>query len=180
MKESRIKPFAAADMYEAGKSVAEIAQHFGVSRVALWKAWKRIGYHTNGLRFTKPCAWCGKTVSLQRSRMLKRRSVYCSTRCYMKMIKTRGAGYFEWRHGQRLARAEVSKYFELKPGMVVHHRDENTTNNMLRNLWVFKSQADHMSYHRGGPAVPIWKGYDFLQQRRRPRKPPIEDQPTES
>lgn len=37
---------------------------------------------------------------------------------------------------------------DLIDGEVVHHIDENKSNNDPSNLMVFKSQADHVSYHR--------------------------------
>jgi hypothetical protein len=39
----------------------------------------------------------------------------------------------------------------LEPGEVVHHRDENPSNNALENLELFASQSDHIRLgHRGG------------------------------
>lgn len=36
---------------------------------------------------------------------------------------------------------------KLKPGETVHHVDEDKFNNDPENLWVFRSNADHSSYH---------------------------------
>lgn len=33
---------------------------------------------------------------------------------------------------------------------VVHHIDENRSNNNIENLWVFRTQADHYRYHETG------------------------------
>jgi hypothetical protein len=52
----------------------------------------------------------------------------------------------------------VGRYFPLERRHVVHHHDGDNTNNALDNLAVFASQAEHMRYHRGGHATPIWDG----------------------
>lgn len=39
---------------------------------------------------------------------------------------------------------------KLKPEEVVHHIDEDKSNNDLDNLIVFATKADHTSYHNGG------------------------------
>jgi len=40
----------------------------------------------------------------------------------------------------------------------VHHEDGDNTQNTVRNLWLFASQAAHLSFHRGGRGRPIWRG----------------------
>ena len=42
---------------------------------------------------------------------------------------------------------------KLLPSEVVHHRDEDKTNNNPDNLMVFKTTADHTAYHYGARAV---------------------------
>lgn len=37
----------------------------------------------------------------------------------------------------------------LNKGEVVHHKDENKSNNNPQNLMVFKTKADHSAYHQG-------------------------------
>jgi hypothetical protein len=41
--------------------------------------------------------------------------------------------------------------------------DKDNRHNDLSNLWVFASSADHMSFHRGGDAQPIWRGNALSQ-----------------
>ena len=62
--------------------------------------------------------------------------------------------YYANRHGQTIARSIVSQVFHLLDGYVVHHIDSDNTNNRLDNLAVFASQAEHISFHRGGEGRP--------------------------
>ncbi len=63
------------------------------------------------------------------------------------------------RYGQRVARRVVAAAGgPLPAGSVVHHVDRNQRHNAVVNLWVFASQADHASYHRGGEGRPVWRG----------------------
>ena len=41
----------------------------------------------------------------------------------------------------------------LTPEEIVHHIDNNSENNLENNLMIFKSQSDHMRFHKGGIAV---------------------------
>jgi hypothetical protein len=45
------------------------------------------------------------------------------------------------------ALAEITPYFKVEKGMVIHHEDENRLNNFLWNLRVFASNRDHSLYH---------------------------------
>lgn len=38
--------------------------------------------------------------------------------------------------------------FPVPEGWIVHHMDEDPTNNHPSNLWVFQRQADHATYHQ--------------------------------
>ena len=58
----------------------------------------------------------------------------------------------------RRSRKIVSYYFELRPEHIVHHEDRNERNNDPRNLKVFASNNEHMRYHRGYSAKPLWDG----------------------
>ena len=158
MPTRKVDPYDARTMYENGVSVKEIAERFGVSRIAIWMNWKRIGFSTDGYRVKRRCKLCGKTVLRRRDRALKSASSYCSKVCYMEYIKANGEGHYEWRQGQRRARKEVSKHFTLLPGMVVHHVDKDGRHNQIGNLWVFSTQVEHMRYHRGRTTKPIFRG----------------------
>ena len=63
-------------------------------------------------------------------------------------------------------RVLVSRFYKLTPKNVVHHADQNRSNNSLENLWVFNNQGTHNKYHnwlrRGSigtpPVQPLWRG----------------------
>ncbi len=42
---------------------------------------------------------------------------------------------------------EVDGIKYLRPGVVVHHIDNNPSNNLIENLFTFKNQSKHVSYH---------------------------------
>lgn len=48
----------------------------------------------------------------------------------------------------------------LRDGEVVHHEDENKTNNSEDNLYVFVSAAAHSSFHSGGKRFPVGDAWD--------------------
>lgn len=43
----------------------------------------------------------------------------------------------------------------LKDGEVVHHIDENKHNNLSENLMVFKTNSDHISFHKGNKNIKL-------------------------
>jgi len=90
---------------------------------------------------------------VHKSRLRRRRYVYCSSECYLAFLKAGSGG-----HAQRLAKPIVSRYFDIPKGAVIHHEDGDYYNNSITNLKVFRSQADHVKYHRCGDVEPIWDG----------------------
>lgn len=48
----------------------------------------------------------------------------------------------------RLVAAESVVRRRLKPGEVIHHKDEDRSNNAPDNIMVFHSNADHTRFHR--------------------------------
>lgn len=52
----------------------------------------------------------------------------------------------------------------LKDEEVVHHVDENKHNNSLENLWCFRTQSDHASYHNGGILLQDEEGIYFCDK----------------
>jgi hypothetical protein len=60
--------------------------------------------------------------------------------------------YQQSRQGQRIAREVIDKLTTLWHHMnyVAHHVDGDDLNNDPNNLWAFKTNADHMKFHRFG------------------------------
>ena len=138
-------------------TVREIGKVLSVSGPAVWYALKSMGVKSKqGEWVTTTCAQCGISTSITRSKWRRNTKNYCSENCRVESMGN--PAYLQNRHSQREARRIVSKYFDLLPSHIVHHEDSNTENNALDNLRVFKSQAEHMSYERGGKARPIWDG----------------------
>jgi hypothetical protein len=139
----------------------QIGGLLGVSGAAICHAMKAEGVKSEDgewVRFN--CHWCGAVSCQRRAQWRKSIKHYCSEDCYVASLDN--PDYIVSRQGQKMARAVVSRHFTLLPGYVVHHEDSNTKNNVLNNLRVFESQAEHMSYERGGKVKPIWDGRDVL------------------
>lgn len=127
------------------------------------------------------CFRCGKPVVKPPSKASERS--FCSPQCNMKTMneelnpdrmtvpvrlkirnsrlnKGKGDSY-EKTFGEHTHRwvAELKLARKLKPGEVVHHIDGNKRNNMPSNLMVFKSQKEHLEWHKkhderyGGDAI---------------------------
>jgi hypothetical protein len=136
---------------------AEIGRILGVSRFGIWKALKSAGVNSRDGEWVEcVCAQCGGPFNKPRSRWRKQRNHFCTEQCYFDSLANPAYNYS--RQGQRVARKVVSLHFDLVPGYVVHHWDSNTENNELKNLAVFESNAQHMSFERGGNDRPIWDG----------------------
>ena len=70
----------------------------------------------------------------------------------------RGTSRTRSAHGCYEAHKAVEPYFRLAPGNVVHHKDNNETNNNKENLAVFANRSDHMAYHWGRKIPFLWDG----------------------
>jgi hypothetical protein len=141
----------------------EIASWLHVSRTAIYKFLKKHGVNTSkSVRVIVKCANCGKDVPLRRAVAREKRKVkakvYCNKDCYFADVNG-DTEYIPWRHGGRIARDLVSKYFDLQPEHVVHHEDRSQRNNEIDNFRVFANQSDHLKYHRGADKPePVWDG----------------------
>lgn len=115
----------------------------------------------------RACALCGgEFVSRKRTQR------YCSRSCSSKVAgmkagvvraaQLRGTGEdkaypkLNGRHAHRVI-AEQKLGRPLRPGEIVHHKDDNILNNDPSNLHVFASQADHARYH----SLVRWHGREF-------------------
>lgn len=136
---------------------AEIGKIIGMSRVAVWKRLQKVGITSQqGEWVSIACDQCGKEFDTTRKRWKRSKKHFCCERCYWDSLYN--PNYRPNRHGQRTARDIVSKLFNLKADNVVHHHDGNNLNNHISNLKVFATQVEHLRYHRGGNARPIWDG----------------------
>ena len=139
----------AITMWKALKSTGEIAIKYKVTRQAVKKYLNRQGISTAKGQFYIACEVCGKKMHRSRRYIRKARHHFCSFACYMKFIEN--PKYNQYRQGQKIAR-KILTGFGLKD-FVAHHRDGDDKNNDMSNLLAFKSQADHMAYHRFAPAI---------------------------
>lgn len=149
--------------------ITSVASEYGVSRQAIYKAFKRSGYITpkHSQQYTL-CKRCGKpTPPTTRAQLRRKRDkgVFCSIACYHASVEERQPVgiYIPNRQAQRIARVVAGQMVHhLQPGNVVHHINRDTTYNSVYNLMVFDSQASHMSHHKGGGALPLWDGSKVL------------------
>lgn len=139
-----------------------LANKYNMTRQGIHKMLRLNGIDTSKHHILVTCSACGEEVLKPKSLIRNRVNTFCGMKCYTAYLQAgNGSGpYIKNRHGQRLARAKVSKYFDLQPGNIVHHKDRNTLNNMLDNLAVFKNQGDHIRFHRLGEdyVLPLWDG----------------------
>ena len=113
----------------------EIASRLHVSRQSIWKLLKKHKVDTSkARRIEVKCQWCERLFMKRPSEARRHNHHYCSFNCYLSYI------------------------FDLLPDNIVHHEDKDTLNNILRNLKVFENHSEHMRYHRGGEAKPLWEG----------------------
>ena len=135
-----------------------IGQQYGITRQAIHKILRKHGIDTSKRKIEVTCCACGSVIMRNKCTIRNRKRVFCGEACYHAYL---GAisDYQPWRQGGRIARKRVSEVFELLEGHVVHHVDGNNYNNYLNNLMVFKNQGDHIRYHRGLEADPIYIGH---------------------
>ena len=145
-------------------SCEEIARWLpGVTRANIYKFLNRAGVDTSKRKIPVVCSWCENDFEKTKKRFRAVRHHFCCRDCYDEWLHHIGMGYNQNSHGQRIARAVVGEYFTLEGGMVVHHEDKNTLNNMLRNLKVFANNGDHVRYHRDCGSDPIWDGSELCK-----------------
>lgn len=139
--------------------ILELAKTYGRTRQLIYRILKKHGVDTSkSRRIEVKCHYCEKSFPKKPSQVRRRKYHYCTFGCYLDCIKAKGQDYIQNRHGQRRARSAVTKHFDLKEDMIVHHENKDTLDNRLTNLRVFKNHSEHMRYHRGGEATPVWDG----------------------
>ncbi len=148
------------DMFEKDlMPVIEIAEIFHVTRHSIYRILHKCGVDTSKRQYPVSCNVCGKEFTITKGRLRRQKHVFCSRECYYAYLKAgNGYPYIQNRHGQRIARSIVSKYFKLGDNHIVHHENRNCLDNRLKNLKVFRNQGDHIRYHRGFDVKSIWDG----------------------
>lgn len=158
--------------------MADLAKIAGTSRTYVWRLLQKTSVVTSkfdpsnpdkpcGTRLFVTCSHCGVSFQRVRSQIKGKVDMYCCAEHYYADLAN--PNFTQWRHGKRIARSVVSRYFNLLPDHVVHHEDSDERNNNPRNLMVFPDQANHMRWHRGdkSKAVILWDGRSAdLEQRR--------------
>jgi YHS domain-containing protein len=136
-------------------SLQQIADDYGVSRQAVKQFLNARGVSTSKGQFSIVCDECGMKVFKARCKIRGRDHHFCSQRCYYKFLNN--PNYLQDRNGQRIGRAKIREVFgpQFIESYIVHHKDGNTLNNHINNLIIFKSQSDHMAYHRYKPAMAM-------------------------
>ena len=144
-------------------SITKIASSLHVTRQSIYRLLRKLGVDTSkSRRIEVKCHYCEKSFLKRPCQVRRRKYHYCSSACYLDYIKEIGQPYVQNRHGQRRARAAVSRHFDLQDDMIVHHENKDTLDNRFSNFRVFENHSQHMNYHRGGDAKPIWDGRDVL------------------
>lgn len=152
------------DLYSTGDySLGMLGDIYQVTRQAIKKHLNNRGINTdkkNGRKMIE-CPSCGDMFERLRCQRRDTVNSYCSRPCYYKAINN--PNYFYQRHGMRIARKTVEGLgIMLREGYIVHHVDGDNRSNDPSNLMVFRSQSDHMKWHRLGPensgVTPIWTG----------------------
>lgn len=156
----KLTPEAVSEALEAVRaqeSVSHIARRLGVSRQRIYQLAKHHGVELRAWT-DRACGHCGAPLQVRRHRARQTRRSYCNPACYH--AKLGESSYIENRHGQRIARRVVRRFFNLEDGHVVHHIDGDQGHNDPENLMVFRDHGDHMRWHRGGGpesgVVPLW------------------------
>lgn len=142
----------------------ELARRYGMSRQGVYKIIRAAGVDTGkngGIEVS--CFCCQKIIKRWRCQVRKSKHLFCSHDCYHAFLQAgNGAGPFiVSRQGSRIARKVISKYFDIQPTHIPHHKDRNQFNNDPSNLMVFRCQGDHVRHHRGFEVEPLWDGSDL-------------------
>lgn len=162
MKRARVDVDLAKVLYEEGLLSCEmIGREMGVTRQAVYEALMKAGVDTRKRDRVVRCAGCGGGVVRSRARIRGVERVFCGDVCRREWTK-RGDFQAE-RVGSRRAKEVIGAVLGENAWFVAHHVDGNPGNNDRENLWAFRTQGDHMMYHRGGVGVAfvlregIWK-----------------------
>ena len=156
----KLDPETVITLYiEQHLTLEQIAKRYHCTRPNVYYCLKKQGVtREQGTWIHLACDFCGDDIKRTRYRCKKTRSKqnFCDVRCHGHATRLHSS--FQWQHGQRVARENISYVFDLKPEQIVHHKDGNHWNNDLENLVVFASQREHMRCHKGLVCCSLWDG----------------------
>lgn len=138
-------------------TMIELGQQYNRSRQTIFKMLKKAGIDTSKRKLPVSCDFCDNTLMRTKGRIRANTHHFCNYTCYYDYLN-REHKYIENAHMRRMARRLVNELFPLKDGYIVHHKDRNQGNNLTTNLMVFRTQGDHVRYHRGLKIEPLWDG----------------------
>ncbi len=139
-----------------------LASKYGISRQGIYKILLKAGIDTVKRKLPVSCTTCGTVIMRNKAKIRRQLHHFCGVPCWETFLEAgNGFPYKPSRHGQRIGRSIVSKYFQLQTEHIVHHEDRNCLSNELKNLRVFATQGDHLRYHRGFDVLPLWNGADI-------------------
>jgi hypothetical protein len=142
------------EMYQTQlMSCQMIADYFKVSRQTIFKYLRQHGVSTAKHKISINCEICQKEILKPRCYTRKTTHHFCSRKCYYTWINN--PNYNQHRQGQRIAREVFEQSVGFSHDWVLHHVDGNNDNNDISNLWAFKTNSDHMRYHRGGESLAL-------------------------
>ena len=132
-----------------GLNYAEIGSIAGYSRQYVRVLAKKHELSID-FRVEVSCIKCGKKFSKQRLSAQQ----YCSKACYLKELSNSQSSYnISKEKSNRTYQRRAWKVFTQATGIekkiewVMHHIDEDLTNNKLSNLFVFLNHSLHLKYH---------------------------------
>lgn len=142
---------AVLEFYDKGKSLAWISGEYHISRQTIYAWAKQTGRKPRRATDNRSCAHCGGSFIAQSKTTRK----HCPG-CYHKFLKQTAmtdayqlpAIGLSVRQKQRNARAVAMQHVKpWRKEFVVHHLDGDLDNCDPNNLFIFRSQSDHLKYH---------------------------------
>ena len=152
------------EWYEAGETCEQIGQRLGTSFGTVGKVLRR-----NGVKM-RPRGWCDQSGEKNRFWRGGRSQDVDGYILVYQPDHPYADSHGRVREHRLVAESVLGRY--LLPAEVVHHKDDDPSNNDPENLQVFDSNADHLAETLKGK-VPRWTEegrQSILESVRRPRK----------
>jgi len=157
------------------KNQSEFYKHSGMSdgylNICKKCFLKQLRVKDNG-KIIKNCLVCGNKFRTCNSEINRGGGKVCSRNCYyiyQKQTRPKGEKSWAWRNGEQKQHGYIKIYQEnhprgkyvfehilvmekhlgryLKKGEVIHHINENKSDNRLENLMLFPNAGSHTAYH---------------------------------